>query len=250
MKKVSLFSLLLFHFTSSTMAQVAPEGAVSSGDMVLYRNEMHGGPLIHTNGWGIFFRKGVHATGTKKRFLEFEYVSMKHEKEIRSVNPYYENAKGYIYGKQNAFSVFRPGIGFQKTLHGQDQRKGVEVRYHYFVGPSMGFLKPIYLEIIRGGNSNIPVVTEKYDPDTHHIDNIYGKAPFAKGMDELKIQPGLYGKFGLSFEYSPFDNYVRAIETGFTIDAYSKRIPIMALTNNNQLFFNFYISYVYGKKEF
>ena len=245
MKKT--FSLLfpLFYFASFAIAQ-EKEG-VSTGDIVLYRNEIHGGPLIHTNGWGATFRKGIHVTGTRKRFLEFDYVNMKHPKEIRSVNPYYKDARGYIYGKQNAFSILRSGVGFQNTLNGKDQRKGVEVRYHYFIGPSVGFIKPIYLEIIR---NNIPISTEKYDPQKHHIDNIYGKAPFSRGIDELKLQPGLYGKFGLSFEYSAYDDYVRAIETGFTIDAYSKRVPIMALTENNQFFFNFYISIVYGKKEF
>jgi hypothetical protein len=245
---LSLFCLLFF--TIETNAQFgAPEGE-STGEQVLYRNEMHGGAFLHTNGLGGFFRKGRHVTGKRMRFFEIEFLSMSHVKSNKRVNPFEESARQYVYGKQNSFAIIRPGIGFQNVLHGKDRRKGVSVRYHYFAGPSIGITKPVYLEIVYYSNTGRTFASEKYDPQRHHLDNIYGRAPFTKGLDELKIHPGVYGKFGLSFEYSGYDDVVRALETGIVIDAFNKDIPIMALTQNNQVFINFYISFVFGKREF
>lgn len=252
MKKILVIIICFSLLTSAAVnAQILPpDGGESTGEEVLYRNEMHGGAFIHTNGIGLFFRKGKHVTGKRMMFYEIEATNMKHPKGYRGVNPFEERARQYVYGKQNSFAIIRPGIGMQNVLHGKNRRKGVEVRYHTFVGPSIGLIKPVYLEIIKHENNQKINVVEKYDPQLHHLDNIYGKAPFLRGLGETRPQLGVYGKFGMSFEYSGYDDYVKAIETGIVVDAYTKKIPIMAETSNNQVFINFYISFLIGKREF
>ncbi|MBA3900279.1 MAG: hypothetical protein H0X62_08745 [Bacteroidetes bacterium] len=252
-KLLFLFTTVLLAYAPAAFAQIMPPAdGESEGDQVLYRNEIQGGVQIHSTGFGIFGRSGRHVTGKRMRFFELEILSMKHPKAYRNVNPFEERARQYVYGKQNSFGIIRPGIGFNNVIHGKDRRRGVEVRYHYFVGPSIGFTKPVYLEIIVDNSDGRDHITEKYDPQRHHLDNIYGKAPFTKGITELGVHPGIYGKFGFSFEYSGYDDYVKAIETGFFIDAYPRKIEMMAkdLTQNHQVFLNFYISFVFGKREF
>ena len=224
---------------------------------VLYRYEMSGGVLAHSNGFGVNFRKGKHLTGYKKRMLEIELVNMKHPKEHKSFNPSNE-AKGYIFGKQNTLAILRTGIGIQKVITSKQNKGGVELRYLYYGGASIGFLKPVYLEILKENKFNpadIDIVREKYDPQKHNTGNIYGKAPYTKGITEMRLLPGIYGKFGLSFEYGVLDDKIRAIETGVTIDLYYKKVPIMADINpvdgydpNRQFFLSFYISILYGNK--
>lgn len=254
MKKLPvLLFFVLTAFAPDIYSQVMPPAdGESVGDQVLYRNEIQGGVQIHSAGLGAFARKGKHVTGRRMRFFELEITNIKHPKSYRGVNPFEERARQYVYGKQNSFALIRPGIGFNNVIHGKDRRRGVEVRYHYFAGPSIGFTKPVYLEIIVSEAGQRIHVTEKYDPQRHHLDNIYGKAPFTKGLNELTVHPGVYGKFGLSFEYSGYDDYVKAIETGFFIDAYPKEIILMAegLAQNHRVFLNFYISFVFGKREF
>ena len=79
-------------------------------------------------------------------------------------------------------------------------------------------------------------------------ENIYGPGPYFKGMDQLSIYPGGYGKFAISFEYSGWQQKVTALETGIVLDAYARAVPIMANNKKHNLFFNFYITLLWGGK--
>ena len=218
---------------------------------VFYRKEAIGGAELHSSGLGLLFRKGIHATGSRRRIWEIEFATMKHEKEVKTLNPYFENAKAYVYGKLNSFFLLRAGIGNHNVIYGKAEKSGVEVRYIYAGGLSLGFTKPYYLEII---NSNVnhdfgpPTTTEKYDPYKHFPENIYGRASFFTGFDEIKLHPGIYAKFALNFEYSATGSDIKALETGIVADVYPKEIPVMAFNENHQFFFNFYVALHWGGK--
>ena len=216
----------------------------------LMKNEFTIGLNIHTSGWGLNARRSKNITVYKKRVMELEFVNMKHPKEIRSVNPYYDNAKSFFYGKLNTMTVMRTAIGQQKVLFSKAEKGGVEVRLHYTAGLSLAFVKPVYLNILYDTaveNEKI-VIVEKYDPDKHDADQIYGRASFIEGFNEIRVYPGAYGKLGLSFEYGTYSTDIKCIEAGISFDGYGKEVPIMAKTDNNQFFINFYINLLYGRK--
>ncbi len=218
---------------------------------VLLRQEGSIGVLIHTSGWGVEFKRGKNITGYKKLMFEAQFVNMKHPKEIKTINPYFENSKSYVYGKLNTFNILRASVGRRHTVYSKADRTGVEVRFIYTGGLSLGITKPVYLEVLQELPPNsgfFSVVTERYDPDKHFIDNIYGRAAFTYGFDHLRFHPGVYLKTGFNFEYAPYHEDIKAIEVGATLDAYPKDIPIMALTENKQLFLSFYITFIYGRK--
>lgn len=219
---------------------------------VIYRNEANISVLAHTNGFGFNYRRCRHITATKKGIFEIEAVNMRHDKEIKTSNPYFDNSKGFYYGKLNSLQIIRPGLGYQKTLYRKAERKSIEIRLGTFVGASFGLSKPIYLEILQ--ETSLPneyiIKQERYNPNKHYIDNIYGRSPYFKGFNETKIHTGAYAKLALSFEYADYHNDVKAIETGITLDAFPKAIPIMAFAPNQQVYLTFYISLVYGKKWF
>jgi hypothetical protein len=220
---------------------------------VLYRNEATGGIFIHSaGGFGLAYRRGKHVTGKRKRMFEIEAQNFKSPKEVKSVNSYYQNSKGYIYGKLNSILIIRGGIGYQNVLYQKSDKKSVEIRYCYFIGASLAFAKPVYLEIIKPTNDptiNI-ISTERYDPNVNYQDQIYGKAPFLSGIGNTSIYPGAYAKLGLSFEYGDRYNGIKAIETGVTADAYPRAIPIMAFNKNQQVLVSLYLKLVFGKKWF
>jgi hypothetical protein len=217
---------------------------------VLLKNEYTAGINFHSYGWGLLFRRAKNKTVSKKRFLEVEFLSMKHPKEIRSVNPYVENAKSYIYGKLNTFLILRTGYGRQRVLYDKADKGGVAIRFNYGGGFSLGFTKPIYLNILEktANPFEYRVVTEKYNPEQHFISNIYGRASFTYGMTEMRLHPGLYAKMGMSFEYSRNHDDIKALEVGMALDAYPKKVPIMAFAENKQVFFIFYINVLFGKR--
>lgn len=217
---------------------------------LLYRNEASGGIIIHSNGLGGSFRKGKHITGYKKFVYEIELLSMKNPKEIKTTNPYFDNSKSYVYGKLNSLMPLRTGVGFQRTIYSKAERGGIEIRFNYLGGLSLGIAKPVYLDILfpTGVPYEYDYQTLKYDPEEHFIDNIYGKAPFSYGLNELRFYPGAYGKVSVSFEYGNYDDDIKFIETGIALDVYPQEVPIMAFIDNKNIFLSFYINIMYGRK--
>lgn len=219
---------------------------------LLYRNEMSGGVLAHTNGFGVNFRRGRHVTGTRKAVFECEFVNFRHPKEVKTVNPSFDAAKGYYYGKMNSFLILRPGVGYQNVIFSKPEKSGVEIRYVTFIGGSLGLAKPVYLKILQPTpiDHHYDLVVQRYDPNVHYPDNIFGRAPYMKGFDEIKLYPGGYAKLGLTFEYGTLDDAVKAIETGICVDVYPKVVPIMAYQRNQQVFVSLYLHFLYGRKWF
>lgn len=220
---------------------------------LLYKNEASFGIYAHTNkGIGLSYRRGVHVTGKRKRMFEIEAQNFKHPKEVKSVNSYFENSKGFVYGKLNSFFIIRPGGGIQNVLYQKVSKKSVEIRYSYFLGATINFAKPVYLEIIRPTSTpfEYSISTERYDPEVHFPDNIYGKSSFFKGIEKMSIYPGGYAKFALSFEYADRYNGIKAIETGVTMDVYPRVLPMMAYNKKQQVFASLYLKMIWGRKWF
>ncbi len=247
--------LLLFAFPAIVLAQRENKGSDDPEEKkLIYKKQFLGGAMLHSNGWGFNAYQGYNITAKKKRRIGLEFAYMKHPKEFKSYNPYYEDARGYIYGKRNEFMILRPTYGVKKVMFQKLRKSGVEVSYHWGVGPSLGLTKPVYLEI---GYPDVPydrIVQEQYDPDRHFIDNIYGKAPWSQGLGKMRLYPGLFGRFGLHFDYAAEEDRVQAIETGVSLDGYFQRVPIMAFDegnedlSNKQFFFSLYLCIHYGKK--
>ena len=218
---------------------------------VLYRKEIGGGFIAHGGGWGLNFFLGRHLTARDRRMYGLEIVGMKHPKEIKSFNPYYEDARGYFYGKVNSFLVVRPTIGHKHQITDKIRSSGVEVNWLWGIGPSLGLAKPVYLQI---GKPEIPyeyIEVERYDPNVHYVDDIFGRASWFNGLNELKVYPGVFGRFGFNFEHSGEAAGIKAIEVGVSVDAYLEEVPIMAElegVENKQIFLEFYVSLKFGKK--
>lgn len=216
---------------------------------VLYRHEANFGVFIHSaGGFGLGYRRGIHVTGKRKRMFEVEASNFKHAKEVKSINSYYGNSKGFVYGKLNSVLLIRGGVGHQNILFQKSDKKSVEIRYSYFLGATLGVAKPVYLEI-RKGNTTVPS-TERYDPTIHKQEDIYGKASFLKGVEKTTIYPAGYAKFALSFEYADRYNAIKAIETGAVADIYPVALPIMANNKKQQVYVSLYLKMIWGKKWF
>lgn len=257
MFKKSFLFLLLIAFSAPSFSQELKDDLtrLQNGEdlNVLYKNEGSVGVYIHSaGGFGLSYRRGRHVNAKRKQMLEIEAQNFKHPKEIKTVNSYFENSKGFFYGKLNSFFIIRPGVGLQNQLFQKSDKKSVEIRFSYFLGLDLTFAKPVYLEIIRptGNAFEYSISTERYNPDVHYPDNIYGKASFFKGIDKTKIHPGLYGKIAFSFEYADRYNSIKAIETGAVVDAYPWVLPMMAYNKNQQVFVQLYLKLIWGKKWF
>lgn len=91
---------------------------------------------------------------------------------------------------------------------------------------------------------------ERYNPEEHFLDNIYGRAPWSKGLSESKIRPGLSLRLSGNFDIAPRGEYMTMIETGLMLDVYHKSLDIMVETKNHQVFLNLFITFLLGQRHF
>jgi hypothetical protein len=224
------------------------QGDLSENPRIFYRNEESLGFLLNSNGWGISGRYAKRINARKKTIYEIDLANIKHPKEVKISNSYYNN-RNFVYGKENLFLNLRGGWGKQKEIFRKVDRGGISIRRYFTVGPTVGILKPIYYEVFKaGGTGNVDyyLTEEKFSSSTHQ-DNIYGRASFFKGFNEISAMPGAYGRFGISFEYSSSDVTVHALETALSLDLFPKRMEIMATEKNAFYFLSLSVSYRFGK---
>jgi hypothetical protein len=224
------------------------QAAKSPDDIKLYyRSSTSYGVFFHTQGLGASFKYQQHLSYKLKRFYSIEYQNLKHPKQEKIVNASDNSAKGFYFSKVNALTNMRFGIGQQKAIALKEIKKGVQLSWIYSGGFNLGFLKPIYLEIYKTSGPDF-TVQERYDPEIHPLGTIYGRGNYFKGVGEMEFVPGLYTKFGLNFEYSPYDEKLKSMEVGVAVDWFYKEVPLMYGTYNNQYWVTFYLMFELGKK--
>lgn len=245
--------LMFFCFHSLSFAQENKGKNKKKNEVepsIKYEEFFKGGAHLHTNGWGLNFMYGQNNTRKKSFILTADFVlALKHPKETKVVNPVYEQGNPYIYGKKNSLMAFRPGLGQQYRIADKEESFGVRVDLNYTVGPSLGILKPVYLEIVRNPQDGEPYRnTERYRPDVHvNQGNIYGGAPFHRGIGEISVEPGISAKSSLSFSWGDNATNYKSLETGVSVDAYLREMPIFAFIDNKQIFVNLYLSFSFGR---
>jgi hypothetical protein len=248
---VRLYLFILFAFSANFIFSQTQDiiGAENGTNLnVLYRNEAMGKVYANTRGFGASYRRAKHVTDKTRSFYEIDFQTLKHPKEVKVIGEAQER-KRFVYGKLNSVLLMRGSVGLQHAIFSKADHKAVEVRYSYSIGPTLAFAKPYYLQKtnnFRNELLNQPPV--KFNAETFTPDSVIGRGQFSDGLSELKIYPGATAKFNLSFEYAPYTNLIRAIETGISLDFFPKALPIIARNPNENFIITFYVGFVFGKK--
>jgi hypothetical protein len=215
---------------------------------VLYRKDVSAKIYANTRGYGILLRPGKHVTAKTRSFYEIDLQTLKHPKETKSQGDS-DDKRRYVFGKLNSVFLLRASLGLQKVLFDKADIKAVQVRYSYSIGPVFAFAKPYYLQIRKNSNTReidyIKFEAENFPPDSG---NIIGRGGYAKGFSEMKIYPGVCAKFNLSFEYAPYTNLIRAIETGISVEYFPKALPLMAYNPAENIIVSLHVGFVFGRK--
>lgn len=246
--KSTILIFTIFLVCTQLRAQI--DIGVDTSKNVLLFKEASGGIILHTQGWGLTFSKGYNKTAFKKRMLTFELVGMQSQKQIRTINPYFTNAKSYIYGKLNSVFILRASYGIHRLLNRKPYWGGVELRFFYMGGISVGFAKPVYLYILKPSPIfyEYTISEERYDPYEHFVDNIFGRASFTQGFNQLSVYPGINVRIGLDFDYGVYRTKVKSLEVGAILDVFPIPIEIMAFNDPNYFFLTLYLNFNFGKR--
>jgi hypothetical protein len=244
-KILSAVFLFLFLFAAGHRAVAQSETeSDTTNDNVLFEHLWSIGIDINSNGWGLSFKKGKNHTFFTQYMWEITATSYKSLKEIKSINPYYSDSKSYVYGKLNYVYFLHGGVGLQHILNTKPYWGGVQLSYLFYGGASLGLAKPIYLYIVSANTK----IVQRYDPEQHFVDNIYGRAPFLTGIQYTKFYPCIYLKGGLEFEFGTHNKKLVSLETGATLDISPIGIPIMAYNPPQNFFLTVYLAVSMGKR--
>ncbi len=219
-------------------------------DSIIYNRFHTYGVTFHNFGLGVNYRWGERLNVYKNRFFEVEAQSLRSWKQVKMVNPYIFNAKSYVYGKVNNAFVLHFGLFFDKRINRKSYEfeKGVGIRWVYGGGAGLGIAKPYYYYVVYFyGMYDYEIKEEKFDPNPTY-DDIYGRAPFTKGFDELSFYPGVYFKTGLNFEYGNKKTKINYMEVGFAMDILPTGLTIMYAQQNKIFYPILYINLSWGKR--
>ncbi len=248
-----LFALCLA-LPLSSAAQVGNDAGAGEeeGPKTVFTHRFEAGLSLHTRGMGGVLQRGKYRGVGKVSTWTLELVSMKHAKEVRSFNPVYEQARSYVFGKVNALYLMRLGWGKRTVATPKLRNGGVSVGWHYSFGGVLGLTKPVYLEI---GYPNIPytyLLTERYDPEIHGTDDIYGRAGALNGILELTPHPGAFIKAAADFEYGGRREDLRTLSVGAQLDVFPSRIVILAqeFDQNERFYLTLFAYWTFGRQKF
>lgn len=244
--------LLLFVITGLLSAVAFGQDVQPAGPQLNYFKYATGGAGVHNLGWYIGGKYGKSKSRLDDRIWEFDFWRIRHPKEVRISNPQFINPRPYVFGKLNDVYMLHIGYGVQRLIFDKSEKSGVEVRYQISLGPSLALLKPVYLDVLYPLNPSDPLRfvtrTERYDPRQHFENNIYGASTFSTGINETVLQPGIYAKGGVIFEWGAFTEEIKVLEAGLSVDFFPQRLEIMTAIQNPQFFFSFYLGFQLGKR--
>ena len=244
MKRLLIIAVILIFGAVSVKGQ----GEIDEQQKIFFRNEKSFAFFLSTDGWGGSYRSAKRVNYLNKNIIEIDFGKLKHPKEYKLSNPYTQSTGNFVFGKLNSVMYLRGGIGKQHEIYKKADLGGIAIRTFFSGGPVLAFYKPIYYKVlyqVATGNE-YEIREEKFSSNIALPQDIYSKASFTKGFNELKVLPGLYAKGGFNFEYSKEDKVIHAIEIGAQINAFPKKIPIMAIEDNKAIYLSIFASYRFG----
>ncbi len=229
------------------------EIAFGQGEVKKYQtynfNESTFSIFLNSNGYGINYSYGKRLDGFRRATFSIDLTEIKHPKEVRVSNPYFDSQKKFIFGKTNNLYTLKLSFGYHKTVFDKFDKGGIGIGYHVQIGPDLGILKPIYYQVIYPTTdpSIYIVQTEKFNYAIHRASDIYGKSSYFDGINETQFHLGIFTRFTIDFDFGESDYFVNRLECGAQIDGFLQKMEIIATEQNSSIFLSLFVAYRFGK---
>lgn len=269
-KKICLaFTLLFLYFNAFAQLSPSTSGSDSKKEqrrkkinamikqaeegVLVYNRQTTFGVQARSNGYGLFYEMGRMKTPLKSTTYRIDFTEIKHPKENKFQNvsnPFLILSNPYVFGKVNNFYQFTIGYGQQRILGQKGNKNGVSVSALFNGGLALGLLKPYYVQVEDPVSTQLKFI--KYSAADSAVflgPSIIGSGGFWRGWKEVKLQPGLFAKTALRFDYGRFNEVVSALELGLSAEYYTKKVTILALQEDKPFFFQGYISILFGRRK-
>lgn len=232
-KLFNFFILIIFAVSVSAQGELLEEQEVFFEKEKVYYFK------ANTNGVGAGIGLHKRITFFKRRIFGLELNYIKSYKEYKVQNEYYNPQKKFIFGKINNVLILRGYNGIYRELFSKQDKDGIAIGYSFIGGISFAFLKPIYYEVvdsikIRDNIKYIYTSYKKFNSSIHQPNDIYGKAPFIIGINEIKISPGFFCGTSALFNFSNDQKKIRILETGLLMEYFIFPVQIMFKNPNEK----------------
>ncbi len=233
----------------------APEIPQTIRKGVIYKKERSFDMAIQSNGFYVGYNKAKINKFYYSNYFHIDLGKLKdpREQKINQANLPGSFIGNYIYGKRNDLWNLRIGRGYNRYLSEKSRKKGVAVALRLEGGLLLGLLKPYYIKVRERVDNVSNIIDLKYSEDKKDQfltrENILGASSSIRGIGELSIKPGAFGRIGIAFDPGAYEKIVRSLMFGLSVDLYSGRVPIMANEKNRFIFANFYLALQFGKRK-
>jgi len=211
---------------------------------------IYGGVVYKTSGLGFSYQnKLVAQNGIGKQF-DLELTTYHHPQETKIFNSELNNPSPYVFGKLNKVAIFKTQYCVTKEISkfSENQRVGIDLVGG--TGISVGFLKPVYLNLIYPDGFGYEItVSEKYNP-TIHTDKtrIAGYSDGRIGLNEINYKVGISVNAGVGFTWGYFTDFPKRLELGYYSEYFNNGLLVMAFTKNKSFQNGVYIKMFFGKR--
>ena len=224
--------------------------------VIAYRKHTAFGLKLVNDGYGAFLEIGKAQSISKALLFQLDISERKAAKENKDSDPQYQGPS-LIFGKINFFYPIKLGVQQQILLGNKSNKNGVSVTANYGGGVSLGLLRPYFLEVYDTTKSPYQRKAIRYESSDSALFSsntqlltLQATGPtITKGWGNLKVTPGAYAKAAIRFDYGRYNEVLSAIEVGVTAELYAKKIPQMVFSTPKNLFFNIYVSVMFGKRK-
>lgn len=230
---------------------------------IIYDNELDFSvALLSPRNLEFSVRKGTLVSYDKMKYWSIGVGNIRHSRE-RKINPEDFNprtkriSRSYTYGKENQLYALRVAFGTRKYLSEKERQKGVAVGYSYEFGPSLGILKPYYLEAKLGDGQFNTVDIRHTGENTNRFLNqgvIFGASSWSTGIDEISLRPGIHARVAAHFGFGAYDEVAKYLEAGLLADFFIGETDLMIESDltpgvsNSPLFLSLYVKASFGKR--
>ncbi len=261
--------LILCAFLGASLSVVAQQELPGNSNIydargigIIYDHELTFNVALATpRNFFLGVRSGKLITYDKTRFWTLSLGDIRHSRERRE-NPDRVNvvsnrvSRAYVFGKQNQLYALRLGFGTKRFLSEKARERGVAIGYSYEFGPTLGIVKPYYLEIERNDAAPIDVryTGDNLDVFVGNQNLVFGASAWTVGLDEIGLRPGIHAKFATHFGFGAYDEVAKSLEAGLMADYFLGSTDIMVeseLTpgvSNPPVYLSLFINLQIGKR--
>lgn len=236
--RILAIALTLFALAAPLAAQQVQDGYEYESEFIWGANKNTAGGLIG----GFIFKKSFKMTDNMLQSFGLEIMNVRHPQEVR-----YNSAYGnfFTFGKKNHLYSFRLQYGRDFILFKKAPQQGVEIKAVFAAGPSIGVEAPYYVEY---SVDNSFITRKQYDRSMVK-ENILGPGRLFQGLGDSNVVLGGNVKAAFNFELGIFKSQVTGFEAGVLVDAYTRKIDIMADAKNYAVYPTLFFSVFFGNRK-